>query len=82
MQVLTRDQTEHDVDYVTLADAREEIASLEIDIANLRNQRLDEGIAWLKTSCERWYGPRDKWTYDQQADYEKHLGFLVEYLSR
>jgi uncharacterized membrane protein len=85
MKILTRDETEHDTDYVLAAEAQQEIERLEHTLAQVRSARsatLTEALEWLRRYQEGWYGPKAKWTKEQQTDFEAHAGFLMLYITR
>jgi hypothetical protein len=82
MTILTRDETEHDTEYVLASEARQEIEQLEHTLAQLKSTTLDEALVWLRRYQEGWYGPKAQWTTEQQTDYEAHAGFLLLYIDR
>ena len=82
MKILTRDETEHDTDYVLAAEAQQEIEQLERTLAQVKSATLTEALEWLRRYQEGWYGPKAKWTKEQQTDFEAHAGFLMLYITR
>ena len=82
MNIFTRDQTEHDIDYVLASEAQQEIEQLEQTLAQLKAATLDEALVWLRRYQEGWYGPKAQWTQEQKTDFEAHAGFLMAYINR
>ena len=82
MKILTRDETEHDTNYVLAAEAQQEIEQLERTLAQVKSATLTEALEWLRRYQEGWYGPKAKWTKEQQTDFEAHAGFLMRYITR
>ena len=45
-----------------------------------RDEKLTAMIEWLTQYQEGWHGPKDKWTAEVRADFDRQAGFLMMFI--